>query len=77
MMSHDQVAELLPLYALDALERDEHLLVEAELGVCDSCREELRSYQTVASALVPQESSPDHVWDRIVAILDSRSLGTA
>lgn len=70
MIEHDQVVELVPLYALDALEGDALLQVEAHLETCEICADELARHRSVTSTLVPESPAPDHVWERIEAAID-------
>ncbi len=64
-MDHTQAFELIPLYALDALEYSERTTVESHLADCESCRAELDRHQSVAAGLVDDSPAPAHVWDRI------------
>ena len=66
MMDHDQVLELIPLYALDTLDEGEAREVEVHVATCDVCRAELETHRAVASGLVADEAPPSSVWDRIV-----------
>ncbi len=65
-MRHAVVFELLPLYSLDALERDDQREVERHLAHCGRCREELRSYRAVASALSGEIEPSPEVWTGIL-----------
>ena len=40
-LSHDAVVELLGAYALDAVDPTEAAAVEAHLGTCPGCRDEI------------------------------------
>ncbi len=51
MTNHDHVFELLPAYALGALDDSEVKLIEAHLPVCPSCREELREFEEITGDL--------------------------
>jgi len=75
MMTHDQVFELLPLYALDAIDGAELDEVESHLASCDTCAAELALHQTVTGTFVADSPAPSHVWDRITAELDSEEPG--
>lgn len=70
-MSHDRMLELIPLYALDALEGEELHELETHLSDCERCQSELDGYRSVAGSLVADEPAPDHVWQRIVSRIDS------
>ncbi|MHB1536850.1 MAG: anti-sigma factor [Acidimicrobiales bacterium] len=68
MTSHDDLQELLGVYALDALERDEAELVERHLEVCVRCRAEVAAHREVSGLLgYAGQEAPAALWDRIVA----------
>lgn len=50
-MTHDDLRELLPAYALDALTPEEAREVEAHLTTCEACPDELRVLRGVAAEL--------------------------
>jgi anti-sigma-K factor RskA len=50
-MTCEEIAELLPAYALGALDNAEQALVRAHLPTCAACHSQLASYHSVASAL--------------------------
>lgn len=50
-MTHDQLRELVPIYALDALSGDEELEVRAHLQSCPDCQQRLETYQEAAGTL--------------------------
>lgn len=54
-MTHAELRELLPAYALDALEAGEVSLVETHLSACAECRRDLREFQEVAAHLAHAE----------------------
>jgi anti-sigma-K factor RskA len=64
-MDHDQVLELVPLYALDALDEVDAREVEAHVATCDSCASELAVHHTVSAGLSVDEPPPSGVWERI------------
>lgn len=66
-MNHQEVFELLALYAVDALPVDEVAQVESHLAGCQECQMELDRYAASAAQLVPDSPAPVAVWDRIVA----------
>ncbi|MGA2530035.1 MAG: anti-sigma factor [Acidimicrobiales bacterium] len=73
-MTHDELEELLGVYALDALDDDERREVDDHLSSCPRCRAELASYREVAamlgnSAADTPAAAPDELWDRISASL--------
>lgn len=70
-MTHDQLLELTPLYALDALTTEEARELEAHLGDCSACQAELDEYFSTMASLTPDEPAPQGVWDRIVDAIDT------
>lgn len=50
-MNCEQIAELIPGYALDALDLEERMLVEMHLAQCPECQAELEALRPVASSL--------------------------
>lgn len=70
-MTHDQIAELLGAYALDAVDPDEAAAVEAHLEVCPRCRDEVaRHLEAVAFLANAGSVAPEGVWSRIAASLE-------
>lgn len=68
-MSHEEVVELLPILALDAVPRGERDLIESHLEECSSCRDELAGYyEAVSSLVVPVRASND-LWQRVAAAI--------
>lgn len=66
-MNDHRWADLVAVYALDALEERELADCEAHLETCESCRTELDEYRAVASSLVRDELASDETWERIQA----------
>ena len=64
-MEHDRIIDLVPLYALDALEGVELLEFESHLETCQVCAAELALHQSVTAGFTADEPAPSHVWDRI------------
>ena len=58
--------DLVPLYALDALESPEREEFESHLESCPECAAELARHHSVTAAFVADQDAPSHVWDRIV-----------
>lgn len=57
-MTHEELEEIVPLYAVGALDRAERRSLEAHLlAGCPSCHEALKEYQSIAS-LLPLGLSP-------------------
>lgn len=71
MIGVDEVRDLLPLYALDALEDDERLSVESHLSECEACRFELDRQEAAAAGLAPEDEPATGVWQRIVDEIES------
>jgi anti-sigma-K factor RskA len=59
---HSAFRENIPAYALGALDAEEAASLEAHLGACETCRQELADYrlvsQNLAAALPPRPPSP-------------------
>ena len=71
-MSHDEVAELLGAYALDAVDADERAAIEAHLSTCARCRAEVAEHREVAALLAHEGGdAPDGLWSRIAGSLDA------
>lgn len=79
-MTHEELRDLIPAYALDALEPDEARAVEAHLPACDECREELSTLQAVAAGLaagVAPIEPPAGLRDRVLAAVRPRPRAIA
>jgi anti-sigma-K factor RskA len=66
----EEVRELLPLLALNALDVDERDVVDDHLAGCSACLEELAGYSETAAALalaLPQTDSPPALKGRMLA----------
>src|SRR4051794_37113805 len=71
MMDHDQIADLLGAYALDAVDPDEAEEVARHLETCPRCRQEVDEHREAAATLAfVGETAPDGLWDRINARLE-------
>ncbi|HEY1825999.1 MAG TPA: anti-sigma factor [Acidimicrobiales bacterium] len=69
-MSHDDACELLASLALDALDEDMRVTVEAHVETCAECQNELDELREVASALgTSVETPPSGLWDHIASQL--------
>ena len=67
-LSHSEIEELLGAYALDAVEADEALEIEAHLATCPRCRAELFEHREVAGLFAyAGQRAPEGLWDRITA----------
>ena len=72
-MSHDEASELLGAYALDAVDGDEYVELEAHLDSCPRCRAELDSLREVAAAMGNSvEPLPEGLWSQIASKLPER-----
>ena len=70
-LTHDEAAELLGAYALDAVGEDERAALERHLDACPRCRAEVADHATVASFLGSEGGpAPGGLWDRIAASLE-------
>ena len=67
-MTHDEIAELLGAYALDAVDADEARAVQAHVATCPRCAAELAEHYEMAGLLsgVGGEA-PAGLWDSIAA----------
>ena len=71
MRTHNEIRELLGVYALDAVEPDERRAVEAHLEHCTDCTAEVDQHILVASVIAgPEEHAPQAIWDRVEAAID-------
>ena len=73
-MERRQLIDLVPLYALDALEGAEMQEFESHLEACQECPAELAVHQSVATALTADLPAPPGVWDRIAIGTSDRVL---
>ena len=74
-MTHQEVRDLIPGYALDALEPEEAARVEAHLLGCGDCRSELAILRDAAAPLatgVPQTAPPPELRDKIIRALEGQ-----
>lgn len=70
MSTHDML-DLVPLYALDALDSPEIVAFEKHLKGCSDCQDALDTYRASASSLVLDEPASDLTWARISATIGS------
>ena len=69
-MTHLEASELLPLYALDALDPAELPELEVHVSDCPTCARELRSFESAAASLgaaVPVLQPPNRLRQRLLA----------
>jgi anti-sigma-K factor RskA len=70
-LSHDEVAELLGAFALDAVDADEADAIERHLRECPRCRAEVARHREVAALLGNAGGpAPAGLWERISASLE-------
>jgi len=70
-MTHDDITELLGAYALDAVDADEAVEIEAHLNECPRCAAEVAQHRQVAALLANAGSdASEELWDHIAARLD-------
>lgn len=75
-LAHEVLEDLLGAYALDALEGEEHVAVEAHLPTCARCRAEVQEFREVAAMLAYTGApAPDGLWDRIAEALEGEPPG--
>jgi anti-sigma-K factor RskA len=66
VISHDDASELLGVYALDAVDGDERVNLEAHLATCQRCQAELDGLRDVAGAMGDAgEPLPEGLWSNI------------
>ena len=74
-LSHDEIRELLGVYALDAVETDELRDIEEHLSGCPRCRAEVADHRETAAMLATAGApAPDGIWDRIAGALDDAPI---
>jgi anti-sigma-K factor RskA len=74
-MTHHEVSDLIPGYAVDALEPEEAARVEAHLMSCGDCRSELAILREAAASLaagVAQTAPPPELRDKVVRALEGQ-----
>jgi hypothetical protein len=73
-LTHDELRDLLGAFALDAVDPDEAVLVEAHLATCAPCRAEVAEHREVAALLASEPSeTPTAPWARIAADINGRA----
>ena len=71
MNGHDEIADLLGAYALDAVDADEAAAVEAHLAICPRCAAEVADHREVAALLAHTGApAPEGLWSQISASLE-------
>ena len=70
-LTHEELADLLGAYALDAVEPDERLAVEEHLVSCPRCAAEVAEHREVAAQLANTGApAPEGIWARILDSLE-------
>jgi anti-sigma factor RsiW len=70
-VSHDELRELLGVFALDAVEPAEAATVRAHLDECPRCRDEVAQHQQTAAMLANTGSqAPAALWDAIATRIE-------
>lgn len=64
-MRGHEIAVLVPLYALDALDGEEERILVEHLDTCSRCRADLGEHHHVASNLVYDQPASRELWERI------------
>jgi anti-sigma factor RsiW len=71
-MSHDEIAESLGAFALDAVEPDEAEAIRAHLAECPRCASEVAEHWEVTGLIANVGvDAPAELWDRIAARIDA------
>ena len=79
-MNHDELRDLVPIYALDALGGDEELEVRSHVEACEPCRLLLESHLDAAAGLALAAESvtpPADLRSRLMAAVAASPLTTA
>jgi anti-sigma factor RsiW len=71
-MSHDEIAESLGAFALDAVEPEEAEAIRAHLAECPRCASEVAEHWEVTGLIANAGvDAPAELWDRIAARIDA------
>jgi anti-sigma factor RsiW len=71
VMDHDQIVELLGVYAIDAVDPDEADVIARHLETCPRCSQEVDEHREAAAGLAfAGETAPEGLWHRIQQQLD-------
>ena len=69
-MEHAEIRELVPAYAIGAVDSDERREIERHLRTCDECRQAVEGYESATGALASSVGPvplPDGFADRVVS----------
>jgi hypothetical protein len=70
-MTHDQAAEMLGVYALDAIDPSEAVAIREHVDSCPRCAAEVSEHRQVAALLANSGgAAPAHLWEGITAQID-------
>ncbi|HXP33677.1 MAG TPA: zf-HC2 domain-containing protein, partial [Acidimicrobiales bacterium] len=73
-MNHDDIAQLLGAFALDAVDPDEADAIRAHLAECPRCASEVAEHWEVTGLIANVGvDAPPELWDRIAARIDTES----
>lgn len=78
-MSCQETRDLLPAFSVDALDPEEHDVVEDHLTRCPDCRSELREYRESVAELAlafPERQPPPDLKRRLLAAADREAAST-
>jgi anti-sigma factor RsiW len=71
-MNHDEIAQLLGAFALDAVDPDEADAIRAHLAECPRCSSEVAEHWEVTGLIANVGvDAPPEIWDRIAAQIDT------
>ena len=75
-MSHDEVAELLGAFALDAVDDDEAEAIRLHVAQCPRCASEVAEHREVTGLIANAGvDAPPELWDRIAARIEDSGPG--
>lgn len=73
MKTHEELKDLLGVYALNALDTDQRRELETHLSTCRSCTAELRDHLETLAALTDDDNElPGRVWEQIAGSLEEQ-----
>jgi len=73
-MNHDEIAQLLGAFALDAVDPDEAEAIRAHLVECPRCASEVAEHWDVTGLIANAGvDAPPELWDRIAARIDTQA----
>jgi hypothetical protein len=70
-VNHEEASDLLAVYALDAVPRDQKEALEAHVSTCDVCARTLAEHRETAALLAQvDEPEPSGQWENIAAAIE-------